>query len=76
MLLVNIYPDIMKEIGADGSGGGLLQYFFKLEDVYKRQLHDDVGVRLPDPADPDGVWRQGEDPVRNSAGASLHHGAG
>ena len=32
MLLVNIYPDIMKEIGADGSGGGLLQYFFKLDE--------------------------------------------
>ena len=31
MLLVNIYPDIMKEVGADGSGGGLLQYFFKLD---------------------------------------------
>ena len=26
MLLVNIYPDIMKEIGADGSGGGLLNW--------------------------------------------------
>ena len=32
MLLVNIYPDIMKETGADGSGGGLLQYFFKLDE--------------------------------------------
>ena len=32
MLLVNIYQDIMKEIGADGSGGGLLQYFFKLDE--------------------------------------------
>lgn len=32
MLLVNIYPDIMKEIGSDGSGGGLLQYFFKLDE--------------------------------------------
>ncbi|HIX16184.1 MAG TPA: sodium ion-translocating decarboxylase subunit beta [Candidatus Hungatella pullicola] len=32
MLLVNIYPDIMKEIEADGSGGGLLQYFFKLDE--------------------------------------------
>ena len=32
MLLVNIYPDIMKEIGADGSGGGLLQYFFKMDE--------------------------------------------
>ncbi|MBE5981035.1 sodium ion-translocating decarboxylase subunit beta [Lacrimispora sp.] len=32
MLLVNIYPDIMKEVGADGAGGGLLQYFFKLDE--------------------------------------------
>lgn len=32
MLLVNIYPDIMKELGSDGSGGGLLQYFFKLDE--------------------------------------------
>jgi len=32
MLLVNIYPDIMKEVGADGSGGGLLQYFFKMDE--------------------------------------------
>lgn len=32
MLLVNIYPDIMKEIGPDGGGGGLLQYFFKLDE--------------------------------------------
>lgn len=32
MLLVNIYPDIMKEMNADGSGGGLLQYFFKLDE--------------------------------------------
>jgi sodium ion-translocating decarboxylase beta subunit len=32
MLLVNIYPDIMKEAGADGSGGGLLNYFFKLDE--------------------------------------------
>lgn len=32
MLLVNISPDIMKEIGPDGSGGGLLQYFFKLDE--------------------------------------------
>ena len=32
MLLVNIYPDSMMEIGADGSGGGLLQYFFKLDE--------------------------------------------
>ena len=32
MLLVNLYPDIMKEIEADGSGGGLLQYFFKLDE--------------------------------------------
>lgn len=32
MLLVNIFPDIMKEINPDGSGGGLLQYFFKLDE--------------------------------------------
>jgi oxaloacetate decarboxylase beta subunit len=32
MLLVNIYPDIMAEYGADGSGGGLLYYFYKLDE--------------------------------------------
>lgn len=32
MLLVNIYPDIMAEIGADGSGGGLFRYFYKLDE--------------------------------------------
>ncbi len=32
MLLVNIYPDIMAVAGADGSGGGLLYYFYKLDE--------------------------------------------
>ena len=31
MLLVNIYPAIMQEYGADGSGGGLLYYFYTLD---------------------------------------------
>ena len=31
MLLVNIYPDIMKELDSEGAGG-LLQYFFKLDE--------------------------------------------
>ena len=32
MLLVNIYPDIMAAYGDDGSGGGLLYYFYKLDE--------------------------------------------
>ena len=32
MLLVNIYPDIMAETLADGTGGGLLRYFYKLDE--------------------------------------------
>lgn len=32
MLLVNIYPDIMAEPGADGSAGGLLHYFYILDE--------------------------------------------
>ncbi|WP_026507250.1 sodium ion-translocating decarboxylase subunit beta [Butyrivibrio sp. MC2013] len=32
MLLVNIYPDIMKELGEDGAGGGLFRYFYKLDE--------------------------------------------
>jgi oxaloacetate decarboxylase beta subunit len=32
MLLVNIYPDIMAETGEGGAGGGLLRYFYKLDE--------------------------------------------
>ncbi|MDE7028679.1 MAG: sodium ion-translocating decarboxylase subunit beta, partial [Lachnospiraceae bacterium] len=32
MLLVNIYPDIMAPIGADGTPGGLLYYFYLLDE--------------------------------------------
>ncbi len=32
MLLVNIYPDIMAEYGEGGMGGGLLCYFYKLDE--------------------------------------------
>jgi len=32
MLLANIYPDIMAKTAADGSGGGLFQYFYKLDE--------------------------------------------
>ena len=32
MLLVNIYPDIMAPIGADGTAGGLLHYFYLLDE--------------------------------------------
>jgi len=32
MLLVNIYPDIMAHIGADGEAGGLLYYFYLLDE--------------------------------------------
>ena len=32
MLLVNIYPDIMAAYGEDGAGGGLLYYFYKLDE--------------------------------------------
>ncbi len=32
MLLVNIYPDIMAPIGADGTPGGLLHYFYLLDE--------------------------------------------
>ena len=32
MLLVNIYPDIMAEYGEGGAGGGLLYYFYKLDE--------------------------------------------
>ncbi|MDE6318685.1 MAG: sodium ion-translocating decarboxylase subunit beta, partial [Lachnospiraceae bacterium] len=32
MLLVNIYPDIMKEVGEGGAGGGLLYYFYLLDE--------------------------------------------
>jgi oxaloacetate decarboxylase beta subunit len=32
MLLVNIYPDIMAEYGDGGAGGGLLYYFYKLDE--------------------------------------------
>lgn len=32
MLLVNIYPDIMAEYGEGGMGGGLLYYFYKLDE--------------------------------------------
>ena len=32
MLLVNIYPDIMAEVGEGGSGGGLLYYFYLLDE--------------------------------------------
>ena len=32
MLLVNMYPDIMKELGEGGNGGGLLRYFFTLDE--------------------------------------------
>ena len=31
MLLVNIYPDIMKPFADGGSGGGLLYYFYILD---------------------------------------------
>ena len=32
MLLVNIYPDIMAHTGEGGDGGGLLYYFYKLDE--------------------------------------------
>ena len=32
MLLVNIYPDIIAPIGADGTPGGLLYYFYLLDE--------------------------------------------
>ena len=32
MLLVNIYPDIMAHIGPDGEAGGLLYYFYLLDE--------------------------------------------
>ncbi len=32
MLLVNIYPDIIKPIGDDGSAGGLLYYFYLMDE--------------------------------------------
>ena len=32
MLLVNIYPDIMAPYGEGGAGGGLLYYFYKLDE--------------------------------------------
>jgi oxaloacetate decarboxylase beta subunit len=32
MLLVNIYPDIMAHIGTDGEAGGLLYYFYLLDE--------------------------------------------
>lgn len=32
MLLVNIYPDIMSPIGANGEAGGLLYYFYLLDE--------------------------------------------
>ncbi len=32
MLLVNIYPDIMAPYGDGGAGGGLLYYFYKLDE--------------------------------------------
>lgn len=32
MLLVNLFPDIMKPIGADGEAGGLLRYFYLLDE--------------------------------------------
>ena len=32
MLLVNIYPDIMAPVGEGGAGGGLLYYFYKLDE--------------------------------------------
>ena len=32
MLLVNIYPDIMSPIGANGETGGLLYYFYLLDE--------------------------------------------
>ncbi len=32
MLLVNLFPDIMKEIGTDGEAGGLLRYFYVLDE--------------------------------------------
>lgn len=32
MLLVNLFPDIMKEIGVDGEAGGLLRYFYVLDE--------------------------------------------
>ena len=32
MLLVNIYPDIMAAYGEGGAGGGLLYYFYKLDE--------------------------------------------
>ena len=32
MLLVNIYPDIMKMPGEGGGDGGLLAYFYKLDE--------------------------------------------
>ena len=32
MLLVNIYPDIIAPIGSDGEAGGLLYYFFLLDE--------------------------------------------
>ena len=46
MLLVNIYPDIMKEAGPDGSGGGLQNYFFKLDEwgILPPLIFMDVGA--------------------------------
>ena len=32
MLLVNLFPDIMKPIGEDGEAGGLLRYFYLLDE--------------------------------------------
>ena len=32
MLLVNIYPDIIAPIGSDGEAGGLLYYFYVLDE--------------------------------------------
>ena len=32
MLLVNLFPDIMKPIGTDGEPGGLLRYFYLLDE--------------------------------------------
>ena len=32
MLLVNIYPDIMAPVGEGGAGGGLLYYFYLLDE--------------------------------------------
>ena len=51
MLLVNIYPDIMAAYGDDGSGGGLLYYFYKLDEwaILPSLIFMGVGALIANP---------------------------